>query len=140
MILFYNIHVLSNLPKIGRCTPPPPGVELGSEMHQVSEVNECILQSTPLPFQHMMLWLTRKLVNFNFKWIFEICRWKFRKKFFFTYVRFELVNVPPPPQNQKFFLSKVKFELADVPPPHPPPPGLKKSSKNEMSFWIKFNF
>ena len=27
--------------------PPPPGIELGSEMSQVSEANECILQSTP---------------------------------------------------------------------------------------------
>ena len=30
--------------------PPPPGIELGSEMSQASEVNEHILQSTsPLP-------------------------------------------------------------------------------------------
>ena len=28
---------------------PPPQIELGSEMSQVSEVNECILQSTPPP-------------------------------------------------------------------------------------------
>ena len=26
---------------------PPPGIDLGSEMSQVSEANECILQSTP---------------------------------------------------------------------------------------------
>ena len=53
--------------------PPPPGIELGSEMSQVSDVSESILQSTPPPpFQHMMLSLTRKLVNFNFRWIFEI--------------------------------------------------------------------
>ena len=25
---------------------PPPGIELGSEMSQVSKINECILQST----------------------------------------------------------------------------------------------
>ena len=28
---------------------PPPRIELGSEMSKVSEVNECILQSAPLP-------------------------------------------------------------------------------------------
>ena len=28
---------------------PSAGIELGFEMNQVSEVNECILQSTPLP-------------------------------------------------------------------------------------------
>ena len=30
-------------------SPPSPGIELGSEMSQVSEVNECILQSTLPP-------------------------------------------------------------------------------------------
>ena len=33
---------------------PPPGIELRSEMSQVSEVNECILQSTPLPSPDVM--------------------------------------------------------------------------------------
>ena len=106
--------------------PPLPGIELGSEMSQVSEVNECILQSTspPPPFQHMMLCLTRKLVSFNFRWIFEICRWKKSdKKYFLTNVRFELGNVPPPPppQNEKVgFWVKMTFWFSLMyPPPHP---------------------
>ena len=49
---------------------PPPRIELESEMSQVSKVNECILQSTPT-FMHVILCLKSKLVNFNFKWIFE---------------------------------------------------------------------
>ena len=34
--------------------PPPPGIELGSDMCQVSEVNECILQSTPPSITYFM--------------------------------------------------------------------------------------
>ena len=33
----------------GKVPHHPPGIELGSEMSQVSEVNECILQSSPHP-------------------------------------------------------------------------------------------
>ena len=49
---------------------PPPRIELGSEMSQVSEVNEYILQSIP-PFPSLILCLKRKLVNINFIWAFE---------------------------------------------------------------------
>ena len=59
--------------------PPPPRIELGSEMSQVSEVNDCILQSIhPLPAHDVMP--DKEIVNFNFRWIFEICRWKKSEK------------------------------------------------------------
>ena len=81
-------------------------------MSQVSEVNEYILQSTPPPphhFQHMMLCLTKKLVNFNFRWIFEICRWK---------------------KNQiKIFLNWCQIWVGQCPPPPPPPQNWKKIFK-----------
>ena len=53
--------------------PPPHRIEFGSHMSHVSEVNGCILQSTPPPpsFPSLILCLERKLVNFNFIWAFE---------------------------------------------------------------------
>ena len=37
--------------------PHPPRIELGSHMSQVSEVNECILQSNPPPLPSLILCL-----------------------------------------------------------------------------------
>ena len=36
-------------PRLAGDVPPPQRIELGSHMSQVSEVNECILQSTAPP-------------------------------------------------------------------------------------------
>ena len=38
----------------GKVPPPPTRIELGSKMSQVNEVNECILQSTPLSITYFM--------------------------------------------------------------------------------------
>ena len=74
-------------------------------MIQVSEVNECILQSTPsLPAPDVM---PEKETYFNFRWIFEswnegqcdILLFEFSIAFMFSpiYLRSE-GDVPPPPQ------------------------------------------
>ena len=67
----------------------------------------------PLP-AHDAMPDKKKLVNFNLRWIFEICRWKKIKKYFLTDVRFELASVPAPtphsPVNEKVgFWVKVTF-------------------------------
>ena len=104
----------------------------------------------------MMFCLTRKLVNFNFRWIFEICRWKkIRKKYFLTNAKFELANVPPltwirnfffpkldlswlmyPPEPEKFFYPKLDLSWPMYPPP---PQDWKNFKKLNVCFWITFN-
>ena len=54
--------------------PPPPEIEIGLNMNAIEqrEVIKYILQSTPSPFfqnHYLILYLNRKLVNFNLKWI-----------------------------------------------------------------------
>ena len=52
---------------------PPPEIEIGLNMNAIEqrEVIKYILHSTPSPFQnhYLILYLNRKLVNFNLKWM-----------------------------------------------------------------------
>ena len=58
--------------------PPPPPRKWNWTKHECyrkkiisSEVIKYILQSTPLPGPYLILCMHRKIVHFNFKWIFE---------------------------------------------------------------------
>ena len=60
------------------CTPPLQENEIGLNMNAIekkiisSEVIKYILQSTPpFPGPYLILCMHRKIVHFNFKWIFE---------------------------------------------------------------------
>ena len=94
--------------------PPSPGIELGSEMSQVSKVNECIWQSAPLPAHDAMP--NKETCEFQFQMdIWNLQMEKIRKRYFLPDVRFELVNVTPwkrPPKSSKkkcSFLDYIQF-------------------------------
>ena len=85
--------------------PPPQGIELGSEMSQVSEVNECILQSTPPPLPAHDVMPDKETCEFQFQMdISNLQMEKIREKYFLTNIRFELADLPPPPI-RKFFIQ-----------------------------------
>ena len=63
----------------GWCTPPPPEIEIGLNMNAIGtkiisrEVIKYILPIYPLFYYHYLIpCLNKKLVNFNFKWIFGL--------------------------------------------------------------------
>ena len=106
-------------------------------MSQVSEVNEYILQSTPLPAHDVMP--DKETCEFKFQIdILNLQMEKIRKKlmsdlswsmypppesdFFLSEVRFELASVPSPQNQKKFFYLKLDLSW----PMYPPPIRIKK--------------
>ena len=114
--------------------PPLPGTELGSEMSQVSKVNEC----PPSPSSTWCYaWQRNLWVSISDGYL-KFGDGKIQKKFFLTNVRFELANVPTHPQNQNFFYLKLDLSWLMY---QPTTPGLKKIFKIwNVCFWITFNF
>ena len=60
--------------------PPPPEIKIGLNMNAIGKKpfqemsSSTFYQSTPHPFHYhyLILFLNRKLVNFNFKWIYGL--------------------------------------------------------------------
>ena len=96
--------------------PPPPGIELGSEMSQVSEVNECILQSAPPPpFPAHDAMPDKETCEFQFQMdIWNLQMKKNQKKIFLNWCQIWVGQCMPclPPRNKKVGLKvKVTFQF-----------------------------
>ena len=66
MVFFSIAFMFSIYLRLEGKVPPLQGIELGSEMSQVSEVNECNLQSTPCLSAHYAM-LDKETFEFQFQ-------------------------------------------------------------------------